>query len=166
MSIRLWREQHNNSVMFLFCLPPRVPLASLDPPWSNPSLWGSWVVRIILMHRANVSLISAPCRARGSAAAARRILVISPESPHHQRRAILVFTRVQMCGHLPLVHSIKCSCREIGGIYGHPFSRRSPLSPDATSISGLIWLGPWWPSALWGSRLPSIQQSLSGSNIG
>ena len=148
--------------MFLFYLAPQVPLALLDPPWSNPSLWGSWVVRRILVHRAIVSLILAPCRARGSAAAVRRILVISPKFSHHQHRAILVFARVQMCGHLPLIHSIKCSWREIGWIYGHLFSRRPFLSPNATSISGPIWLGPWWPSASWGSELPSIQGSLCG----
>ena len=148
--------------MFFFCLPPRVPLALLDPPWSNPLLWGSWVVRRILVHRAIVSLILAPCRPRGSAAAVRRILVISPESSHHQNRVVLVFARVQMCGHLPLVRSIKCPCREIGGIYGHLLASRSLFSPDATSISGPIWLDPWWPSALWGSGLPSIQGSLSG----
>ena len=50
-----------------------------------------------------MSLISVPCRARGSVAIVRRILVMSPEFSHHQRRAILVFARVQMCGHLPLV---------------------------------------------------------------
>ena len=148
--------------MFLFCLPPWVPLALLDPPWSNPSLWGSWVVSRILVHRVIVSLISASCRARGSIAVVRRILVISPESSHHQHRAILVFARVQMCGHLPLVHSIKYSCREISWIYGHLFSWRPFLSPNATSISRPIWLSPWWPSALWGSGLPSIQRSLSG----
>ena len=114
--------------MFPFCLLPWVPLTLLDPPWSNSLLWGSWVVRRILVHRMIVSLILAPCRARGSATAVRRILVISPESSHHQRRAILVFARVQMCGHLPLVHSIKCSCWEIGWIYGHLFSRWPFLS--------------------------------------
>jgi len=129
MLIRLWREQPNNLVMFLFCLPPRVPLALLDPPWSHPLLWGCGVVRRILVHRAIVSLISAPCRARGSAAVVRRILVISPESSHHQCRAILVFARVQMCGHLPLVRSIKCPCREIGGIYGYPLSRPDSFLP-------------------------------------
>ena len=149
MSIQFWREQLNNSVIFLFCLLPRVPLAPPDPPCFNSLLWGSWVVRRILVHRVIVSLISAPCRARGSAAAVRRILVMSPEFSHHQRRPILVFARVQMCGHLPLVHSIKCSCQEIGWIYGHLFSRRPFLSTDATSISGPIWLGPWCPLALW-----------------
>ena len=93
------------------------------------------MVRRILVHRAIVSLISAPCRARGSAATVRRILVTSPEFSHHDHRAVLVFARVEMCGHLPLVHSIKCSCREIGWIYGHLFSRGPFLSPDATSIS-------------------------------
>ena len=70
------------------------------------------MVRRILVHRAIVSLISAPCCARGLIAAARRILVISPESSHRQRRAILVFARVKMCGHLSLVHSIECSSGE------------------------------------------------------
>ena len=67
------------------------------------------MVRRILVHRVIVSLISAPCRARGSVAAVRRILVTSPEFSHHDRRAVLVFARVKMCGHLSLVHSIKCS---------------------------------------------------------
>ena len=70
-----------------------------------------------------------PCRARESAAVVRRILVISPESSHHQRRAVLVFARVQMCVHLPLVRSIKCPCREIGGIYGYPLSRPDSFLP-------------------------------------
>ena len=86
------------------------------------------MVRRILVRRVIVSRILAPCRERGSAAAVRRILVISPEFSHHDHRAVLVFTRVQMCGHLPLVHSIKHSCQEIGGIYGHLFSRR-PFPP-------------------------------------
>ena len=152
--------------MFLFCLLPLVPLAPPDPPWSNSLLWGSWVVRRILVHRVIVSLISAPYRARGSTTAVRRILVMSPEFSHHQHRVVLVFARVQICGHLPLVHSIKCSCREISWIYGHLFSRRPFLSPNATSIHGPIWLGPWWPLALWGSRLLSIQSSLSGLIVG
>jgi len=56
--------------------------------------------------------ILAPCRARESATAAResaavarRILVISPESSDHQYEVVPVFARAQMCGHLPLVHS-------------------------------------------------------------
>ena len=152
--------------MFLFCLPPRVPLALLDPPWSNPSLWGSWVVRRILMHRANVLLISTPYRARGSAATARRILVISPESSHHQCKAVLVFARVQMCEHIPLIRSIKCPCREIGGIYGHPLSKPVSFLPWCYFYQWAIWLDPWWPLALWGSGLPSIQGCLSGLIIG
>ena len=107
-SIRLWREQFNNSVICLFCLLSWVPLAPPDPPWSNSLLWGSWVVRRILVHRVIMSLILAPCRARGSATAVRRILMISPESSLHDRRAILVFARAKMCGHLPLVCFIKC----------------------------------------------------------
>ena len=65
------------------------------------------MVRRILVHRVIVSLILAPYRARGLAAAVRRILVTSPEFSHHDRRAVLVFTRVQMCGHLSLVCFIK-----------------------------------------------------------
>ena len=148
--------------MFLFCLPPQVSLALPDPPWSNSLLWGSWALRRILVHRVIVSLISAPCRARELAAVVRRILVTSPEFSHHDHRAVLVFARVEMCGHLPLVHSIKCSCQEIDWIYGHLFSKQPFLSPNVTSISGPIWLGPWWPSASWGSELPSIQGSLCG----
>ena len=86
-----------------------VPLAPPEPPWSNSLLWGSWVVRRILVHRVIVSLISAPCRARGSATTVRRILVASPEFSHHDRRAVLVFVRAKMCGHLLLVRFIKCS---------------------------------------------------------
>ena len=108
MSTRPWREQLNNSAMFLFHLLPRVPLTSLDPPWSIFLLWRSWAVRRILMHRVIVSLILAPYRARGLATAVRRILVISPEFSLHARRAILVFAKAKMCGHLPLVCSIKC----------------------------------------------------------
>ena len=67
------------------------------------------MVRRILVHRVIVSLISVPCRARGSATAVRRILVTSPEFSHHDRKAVLVFARAKMCGHLPLVRSIKCS---------------------------------------------------------
>jgi len=67
------------------------------------------VVRRILVHRVIVLLILAPCRARGLAAVVRRILMTPPEFSHHNRRAVLVFARVKMCGHLSLVHSIKCS---------------------------------------------------------
>ena len=112
MSIWLWREQLNDSAMFLFYLFPRVPLTLPDPPWPIFLPWTSLVVRRILMHRVIVSLISAPCRARGSATMVRRTLVTSLEFSHHDRRAILVFARVKMCGHLPLIHSIKCSSGE------------------------------------------------------
>ena len=60
------------------------------------------------MHRVIVSLILASCRARGSAIAVRRILVISPESSLHARKVVLVFARAKMCGHLPPVCSSKC----------------------------------------------------------
>ena len=59
------------------------------------------------MNRVIVSLILAPCRARGSAIAVRRILVISPESSLHARKVVLVFARAKMCGHLSLVRSAK-----------------------------------------------------------
>ena len=108
MSIRPWREQLNNSAMFLFYMPPRVLLTPLDPPWSIFLPWRSWAVRRILVHRVIVSLILAPCRARGSATVARRSLVISPVSSHHARRAVLVFARARMCGHFSLACSIKC----------------------------------------------------------
>jgi len=65
------------------------------------------MVRRILVRRVIVSLISAPCRARGSATAVRKILVTSHEFSHHDRRAVLVFARAKMCGHLPLVRFIK-----------------------------------------------------------
>ena len=107
ISIWPWQEQLNNSAMFLFHLPPRVFLTLPDPSWSILLPWRSWVVRRILVHRMIVSLILAPCRARGSATAVRRILVISPESSLHARKAVLVFARAQMCGHLPLVCSNK-----------------------------------------------------------
>ena len=55
-----------------------------------------------------MSLILAPCRARGSATTARRSLVTLPVSSHHARRAVLVFARAKMCGHLSLVRSTKC----------------------------------------------------------
>jgi len=90
MSIRPWREQLNNSAMFLFHLPPRVLLTLSDPPWSILLLWRSWVVRRILVHRVIVSLILAPHWARRPAITVRRILVISPESSLHAHKAILV----------------------------------------------------------------------------
>ena len=133
MSIRPRREQLNNSAMFLFFLLPQVFSTPPDPPWSILLLWRSWAVRRILVHRVIVSLILAPCRARGSttvvrrilmhwvivslilapcqaresATAVRRILVISPKSSLHAHRAILVFARAKMCGHLSLVRSTK-----------------------------------------------------------
>ena len=70
------------------------------------------MVRRILVHRVIVLLISAPCRARGSATMVRIILVTSPEFSHHDHTAILVFARVKIYGHLSLVHSIKCSSEE------------------------------------------------------
>ena len=107
MSVRPWREQLNNSAMFLFYLPPRVLPTPLDPPWSILLLWRSWAVRRILVHRV-ITLILASCQARESVATVRRTLVTSPGSSVHARRAVLVFARAKMCGHLPLVCSIKC----------------------------------------------------------
>ena len=69
--------------------------------------WRSWVVWRIRVHRVIVLLILAPCRARGSATAVRRILVISPESSLHAHRVVLVFARAKMPAHLPLVCSTK-----------------------------------------------------------
>ena len=99
MPIRSWREQLNNSAMFFFHLPPWVLLTLPDPPWSILLLWRSWAVRRILVHRVIVSLILAPCWARGSATTARRSLVISPVSSHHARRAV----RARMCEYPPHV---------------------------------------------------------------
>ena len=52
-----------------------------------------------------MSLILAPCRAKESAAAARRSLVISPKSSHQARKVVLVFARARVCGHFSLVCS-------------------------------------------------------------
>ena len=100
------REQLNYSAMFLFFLPSWA-LTPPDPPWFISLLWRSWVVRRIIVYRVIVSLILAPCRARESAIAARRSLVIPPESSLLAHKAILVFERAKMCGHLPLVCFIK-----------------------------------------------------------
>ena len=54
-----------------------------------------------------MSPVLAPCRARDSAIAVRTILVISHGSSLHARRAVLVFARAKMRGHLSLVHSAK-----------------------------------------------------------
>ena len=82
------------------------------------------MVRRILVHRVIVSLILASCRARGSAIAVRRILVISPESSLHARKAILVFARAKMCGHLPLVYSTEC-----------PLGKPQASSPQFSDLS-------------------------------
>ena len=94
--------------MFFFHLLPRVLSTPLDHPWSILLLWRSRAARRILMHRVIVSPILAPCRASESATAVRRILVISPGSSLHARRAVLVFARAKMRGHFSLVCSIKC----------------------------------------------------------
>ena len=93
------------STMLLSSSSLRELLVLLDPPWIVASSWRSLVVRRILVFRAIMSSILAPCQARKSAAVVRRILVISPESSHLQYEVVLVFARAQMCGHLPLVRS-------------------------------------------------------------
>ena len=45
---------------------------------------------------------------------------------------------------------------------GHLLSRRPFPFSWCNFINGPKWLGSWWPSALWGSRLPSIQRILGG----
>ena len=83
-----------------------LPISSSAPDSAGPSmvlLWRSWAVRRILVHRVIVSLILAPRWARRPTIAVRRILVISPESSLHAHKAVLVFARARMCGHLPLV---------------------------------------------------------------
>ena len=164
MLIRSWREQPNDPVMSPFCLPPWVPLALLDPPWSNSLLWGSWVVRRILVHRVIVSLISMPCRARGSATAVRRTLVTSPGSSGHACRAVLVFARAKMCGHFPFVCSIKCPSGKPQASFQRLPSHReiswASISQAAFSllchnfINGPMWLGLWWLFGPMGIQTP------------
>ena len=77
-------------------------LAVPDPPWTIASSQKPFVARRILMFRVILSPILVPCQARESTTAARRILVISPESSHRRYDAVLVFARARMCGHLPL----------------------------------------------------------------
>ena len=57
------------------------------------------------MRRVIVSVILAPYRAKESAVAARRSLVISPASSHQAHIAVLVFARARACGHFSLVCS-------------------------------------------------------------
>lgn len=80
--------------------PPALP----DPTWITAS-WRPFVARRILVLRVIMSSILAPCQAWESAATARRTLMMSPESSHLRYKAVLVFARALMCGHLPLVHS-------------------------------------------------------------
>ena len=63
------------------------------------------VVRRTLVFRMIMSPISAPCRARESVAAVRRILVTSLESSHCRYKGVLVFAGAKMCGHISLIHS-------------------------------------------------------------
>ena len=171
MSIRLWREQFNILAMSLFHLLPQVPLTSPDSPWSIFLPWRSWAIRRILVHRVIVSLILAPCRARGSTTAIRRILVISPESSLHARRAVLVFVRAKMCGHLPLVYSTECplgkpqaSSPQFSDLSKNWLNLclggRFPFSLGIMLAMGQCQLASWWTLALLGPRLPSIQNKL------
>ena len=149
--------------MFLFFLPSRA-LTSPDLPWFISLLWRSWVVRRILVRRAIASLILAPCRARESAAAARRNLVMSPASSHQAHKAVLVFARARMCGHFSLVRSIKCLSGEPQASFQRfpQLPRNLWVSASQVAfpflwhnlINGLMWLGLWWSSALWGIRTP------------
>ena len=111
-----------------------------------------------------MSLILAPCRAT-----VRRILVISPESSLHARRAVLVFAKAKLHGHFPLVCLIKCPpekpqasfqrLREISWA----FVRQTAFSfPDAILLTGRCDLVYDDFSALWGFELPSIQRGLGG----
>ena len=159
--------------MFFFHLLPQALLTPLDPPWSILLLWRSWAARRILMHRAIVSPILAPYRARESATMVRRILVISPGSSLYARRAVLVFAKAKMRGHFPLVCSIKCP----SGKPQASFQRLREISWASVRqmafsllcrnfINRLMWLGLWWLLALWGFELPSIQRNFGGLIVG
>ena len=63
------------------------------------------VVRRTLVFRMIMSPISAPCRARESVAAVRKILVASLESSHRWYNVVLVFAGAKMCGHISLIRS-------------------------------------------------------------
>jgi hypothetical protein len=88
--------------MLHFYLPPRVLPTPLDPPWFILLLCKSWAVRRTLVHRVIVSLILVPCRARGSAIAVRRILVISPESSLHAHKVVPVLQLLKCEDTFPL----------------------------------------------------------------
>ena len=159
-----------NSAMFFFHLLPWALSTLLDPPWSILFLWRSWAARRILVHRVIVSPILAPCCARESATTARRSLVISPVSSHHACRAVLVFARAKMCGHFPLSVPLNAH-QESHRLLSHSFSiyweigwahaRRAIFLFLGTILStGQCRFVSRWPSALWGSGLPSIQRSL------
>jgi len=170
MPIQPQREHLNYSAMFLFFLPSRA-LTSPDPPWFISLLWRSWVVRRILVYRVIESPILAPCRARESATAVRRILVISPGSSLHARKAVLVFAKAKMRGRFPLVCSIKCLPRKPQASFQRlreiswALARQAAFSfPVAILFNGPMWLGLWWLLSLWGFELPSIQRSLGGLN--
>ena len=156
--------------MFPFYLPPRVLLTPLDPPWSI--LWRFQAARRILVHRVIVSLILAPCWARRPSIVVRGILVISPEYSLHAHKAVLVFARARMCGHLPLVappNAHRKSLRLLShssSIYREicwAYVRRGTfLLPWYNFIDGPMRLGSQWVLALWKSGLPSIQRSFGG----
>ena len=136
--------------MFLLFLPPWVLSTPLDLPWSI--LWRSYAVRRILVHRVIVSPILASCRARESATAVRRVIVISPGSSLHAHRVILVFAKSKMCGHFPLVCLIKCppgkpqasfQCFEKS--VGHLLDKRPfPVAISLTGRCDLVY-DDYWP---------------------
>ena len=120
-----------------------------------------------------MSPILAPCRARESATAVRRILVISPGSSLHARRAILVFAKAKMHGCFPLVCSIKCPPRKPQASFHRlreiswAFARQAAFSfPITILLTGRCDLVYDDFSALWGFELPSIQRGLGGSVSG
>ena len=141
--------------MFFSHLLPRVLPGLLDPPCSI--LWRSQAARRILVHRV---------------IAVRRILVISPESSLHARRAVLVFARAKMCGHLPLFvppnvhqesHRLLSHSSSIYREIGWANVRQATFLFSGTILSmGRCWFSSRWPLALWGPGLPSIQRSLDG----
>ena len=121
------------------------------------------------MHGVIVSPILAPCRARESATAVRRILVISPGSSLHARRAVLVFARAKMRGHLLLVCSIECPSGKPQASFQRlqeiswAFVRQAAFSfPVTISLTGRCNLVYDDFSTLWGFELPSIQRGLGG----
>ena len=98
-------EKSQVSTMLPLSLSFRALLVLLDPPWTIAMSWKSFMARRIIVFRVIMLPILVPCQARKSAAAARRILVISPESSRHRYEVVPVFAMARMCGHLRLVCS-------------------------------------------------------------